>query len=424
MIDPKLLRDDIDDVQANLARRNFNLPVQELSSLEDQRKDLQVKVEQLQNRRNVLSKEIGEKKRAGQNADNLLKEVGSLGDDLNLADKKLEEIQNKLTAQYLNIPNLLDPSVPDGVDEQDNKEVRTWGQIPKFDFKVRDHVDLGARDHMIDMEAGAKLAGARFAVLRSGVARMQRALAQFMLDVQTQEHGYQECSVPYLVKLKCFEGTAQLPKFREDFFYSCGQAHDFGLISTAEIPLANLAADNIFNIEELPVKLTAHTPCFRSEAGSYGKDTRGLIRMHQFEKVELVQVTHPEQSMEALEQIVLDAEKILQLLKLPYRVMLLCAGDTGFAAAKTYDLEVWIPSQNTYREISSCSNCKDFQARRMKARFKDPATGKNLLVHTLNGSGLALSRTLVAILENYQQADGSIKVPEVLQQYMGGVTVI
>ncbi|AWL12005.1 Serine--tRNA ligase [Saliniradius amylolyticus] len=428
MLDPKFLRSDIETTAKRLASRGFELDVAAISALEEKRKALQVKTEQLQNERNVRSKSIGKAKAAGEDIQPLLAEVGKLGDDLDAAKQELGELLDELKQISLSIPNLPDDSVPEGSDEDQNQEVSRWGEPRQFDFEVNDHVDVAARlNKGLDFETASKLSGSRFVVMRGQIARLHRALTQFMLDLHTDEHGYQEMYVPYLVNNDSLYGTGQLPKFGEDLFHTqpaTEEGQGMSLIPTAEVPLTNIGRDEIFDAAELPVKMTAHTPCFRSEAGSYGRDTRGLIRQHQFDKVELVQLVKPEQSFEALEQLTGHAEKVLQLLELPYRKMLLCTGDMGFGACKTYDLEVWLPAQNTYREISSCSNMLDFQARRMQARFRNPDTNKPELLHTLNGSGLAVGRTLVAILENYQQQDGSVTVPEALRSYMGGVEAI
>jgi seryl-tRNA synthetase len=423
MLDVKLLRGDLDAVVANLARRGFDLDAAAYAELEDRRKGLQTRVEELRNERNVKSRSIGKAKAAGEDIAPLLAEVENLGDALKAADGELDAVQEALRDLQLGLPNLLHESVPDGADEDSNQELRRWGEPPELGFEPQDHTDLGAALGMLDFEAGASLAGARFTVIRGPLARLHRALIQFMLDVHTTEHGYQEIYTPYIVNAAALEGTGQLPKFGEDLFAITGD-HDFYLIPTAEVPLTNLVRDGIVDAEQLPMKLTAHTPCFRSEAGSYGRDTRGMIRQHQFEKVELVHVVKPEDSWQALEELTGHAETILQRLELPYRVVTLCSGDIGFGAAKTYDLEVWLPSQQRYREISSCSNCVDFQARRMGARWRNPETGKPELVHTLNGSGVAAGRALIAIMENYQAADGSIRIPAVLQPRMNGLEVI
>ncbi len=421
MLDPKLFRTDLDAVAAQLARRGFELDTDRIQALEARRKEIQVRTESLQAERNSRSKAIGKAKAAGEDIQPLLDEVAGLGAQLDAARGELEQVQKELDALLMAIPNIPHPSVPEGSDEQDNQEIRRWGEIPAFDFEVRDHVDIGEGLGGMEFDAAVKLSGSRFVVLRGPLARLHRALIQFMLDTHTGEHGYQECYVPYLVNADSLRGTGQLPKFEEDLFATRGD-DPFYLIPTAEVPVTNLVRDLILDADKLPLRMTAHTPCFRSEAGSYGKDTRGLIRQHQFEKVEMVQIVRPQASYDALEELTGHAETILQRLALPYRVVTLCTGDLGFSAAKTYDLEVWLPAQDTYREISSCSNFEDFQARRMKARWRNPDSGKPELVHTINGSGLAVGRTLVAILENYQQADGSVRIPEVLQPYMGGQT--
>ena len=430
MLDITQLRKDLDAVIAGLnARKNPQpyLDVERYKALEAERKDIQVKTEAFQARRNALSKQIGMAKGKGEDASALMAEVGGIADELKAGAERLDAIQVELNTLLMGVPNLPDASVPAGADEHGNVEVRRWGTPRTFDFEVKDHVDLGAALGL-DFEMGARLSGSRFAFLKGPAAKLHRALAQFMLDVQTDEHGYTECYTPYIVNREILEGTGQLPKFKEDMFWVLRggddeQAEQY-LISTSEISLTNTVRDSVLKAEDLPVKMTAHSPCFRSEAGSAGRDTRGMIRQHQFDKVEMVRIEQPEHSMAALEEMTGHAEAILQKLNLPYRTMLLCTGDMGFSAVKTYDLEVWIPSQDKYREISSCSNCGDFQARRMQARFRNPETGKPELVHTLNGSGLAVGRTLVAVLENYQQADGSIRVPEVLKPYMGGIEVI
>ena len=425
MIDIQLLRNDLDAVAARLASRNFTLDTAAFAALENERKALQVEMQDLQATRNATSKRIGQAKAKGEDVATIMAEVANLGDKLKAAETAFEQVQEKLNGLLLTIPNLPNESVPVGRDESGNVEVRRWGTPKVFDFEVKDHVDVGT-PLGLDAETGAKLSGARFTVLRNQIARMHRALAQFMLDTHTGNHGYTELYTPYIVNAEVLYGTGQLPKFGEDMFrVERGSSNDQTqyLISTSEISLTNTVRDSILKADELPIKLTAHSPCFRSEAGSYGRDTRGFIRQHQFDKVEMVQIVNPEKSYDALEEMVGHAETILQKLGLPYRVVALCTGDMGFGAAKTYDLEVWLPAQNTYREISSCSNCEAFQARRMQARFKNEA-GKNELVHTLNGSGLAVGRTLVAILENYQQADGSVIVPEALRGYMGGLEKI
>ncbi|MCT8576252.1 serine--tRNA ligase [Glaesserella parasuis] len=433
MIDQNLLRTNLEEVAQILKlKRNFNLDVTRVTSLEEQRKALQVKAENLQAERNARSKNIGAAKARGEDISALLAEVDTMGNELDAAKVELDKVQAEIRELLLSIPNLPADEVPVGKDDSENLEVSRWGTPRQFDFEIKDHVTLGERLGGLDFPAGVKLTGSRFVVMKSGIARLHRALSQFMLDLHTEQHGYVETYVPYLVNHDTLYGTGQLPKFGEDLFHTQpleGQDPNavqkpYALIPTAEVPVTNLVRDEILDEESLPLKLTAHTPCFRSEAGSYGRDTRGLIRMHQFDKVEMVQIVAPEKSMEALEELTGHAEKVLQLLNLPYRKMLLCSGDMGFGSSKTYDLEVWLPAQNTYREISSCSNMWDFQARRMQARCKAKGDKKTRLVHTLNGSGLAVGRTLVAVLENYQNADGSITVPEVLKPYMGGVEVI
>lgn len=420
MLDAKLLRTDLERVASELSRRNFKLDVEQISALEERRKDLQVKTQELQAERNSRSKSIGMAKAKGEDIQPLLDEVGRLGDGLKAAEAELDELQDKLNAIVMGIPNLLQEDVPVGVSEDDNVEIRRWGEMPEMGFEPKDHVDLGLPNGWMDFEAAAKLTGSRFVVMRGAMARLHRALIQFMLDTHTQEHGYREVYLPYMVNSDSLRGTGQLPKFEEDLFKLEGES-EYYLIPTAEVPATNLVRDEIVGGDEMPIKMVSHTPCFRSEAGSYGRDTRGLIRQHQFEKVELLQLVRPEDSLKAHEELTAHAETILQKLGLPYRAIVLCAGDTGFSSSKTYDLEVWLPGQQAYREISSCSNFLDFQARRMKARWRNPETGKPELLHTLNGSGLAVGRTLVAVLENYQQADGSIAIPEVLQPYMGGL---
>ncbi|WP_110668155.1 serine--tRNA ligase [Salinicola halophilus] len=420
MLDPKLLRSDPLFVAQRLALRGFTLDVAQLESLESRRRELQTRTEQLQNERNVRSKAIGQAKAAGEDIEPLRAEVGKLGDELDQAKQALATVQQEWDALVEGLPNLPHESVPEGAEESDNVELHRWGAPRDFDFEVRDHVDLGARFGYLDFELATKLTGSRFAVMRGPIARLHRALAQFMLDKQTLEHGYEECYVPYMVNAESLTGTGQLPKFGEDLF-RLGEEDGYYLIPTAEVPLTNFVRDEILEHAGLPLKLTAHTPCFRSEAGAYGRDTRGMIRQHQFDKVEMVQAVDPQTSYEALEEMRGHAEAILQALELPYRVVTLCAGDMGFGATKTYDLEVWLPSQQTYREISSVSNCEDFQARRMQARFRSPAQKKPQLLHTLNGSGLAVGRCLLAVMENYQNADGSIDVPAALKSYLGGV---
>jgi seryl-tRNA synthetase len=425
MLDPALLRARLAETAARLKEtRGFDLDVATIEALESERKRLATETQDLQNLRNTRSKAIGQAKARGEDATPMLTEVAGIGDRLKLNERALAEVQAKLAAIALGIPNLPHPSVPLGKDEHDNREILRWGEPREFDFTVRDHVDLGARHGWLDGEAGARLSGARFTVLRGQLAHLHRALAQFMLDLHTREHGYLECNVPLLVNAEAMQGTGQLPKFEEDLFATqVGETRRY-LIPTAEVPLSNLVRESIIEADELPLRLTAHTPCFRAEAGSYGRDVRGMIRQHQFEKVEMVQITRAADSHAQLEEMVGHAETVLKKLGLPYRKVLLCTGDMGFSAAKTYDLEVWLPSQQTYREISSCSNCEDFQARRMQARVRNPETGKPELVHTLNGSGLAVGRTLIAVMENYQNADGSITVPDALRPYFGGLDAI
>ncbi len=417
MLDPKLLRQNPQALAAQLARRGFVLDTHIYQELEERRRTIQTKVQELQQDRNKSSKTIGIAKAKGENCLELMAKMSHLGDELSALEQQLEKIQDELHHFQLQIPNLLDESVPEGKSEKENREVLRWGVPTVFDFPVQDHVALGESLGGIDFESAANLSGARFSVLRGPIARLHRVLAQFMLDLHVSKHGYQEVYVPYLVQSQALYGTGQLPKFKEDFFYISGDK-DLCLIPTAEVPLTNLARDQIFQAENLPIKLVGQTPCFRSEAGSYGKDTRGMIRQHQFEKVELVQFVKPEESFQALEELSLHAQRVLQELKIPYRVMLLCAGDTSFSSAKTYDIEVWLPGQNCYREISSCSNCTDFQARRLSARWRENSQTKPELLHTLNGSGLAVGRTLVAVMENYQDKNGRIRVPEVLQPYL------
>jgi len=423
MIDPKLLRTATQDVASNLARRGHDFDTVAYLALEERRKSLQVETEALQNERNTRSKGIGKAKAAGEEIAPLLEAVKDLGERLEARQADLQAVQAELQSIELGLPNLLDDSVPDGKDETDNVEVRRWGEPTQFDFTARDHIELGESLGMLEFEAASKISGSRFVVMKGKLARLQRALIQFMLDTHTTEHDYEEAYVPYLVQDRALVGTGQLPKFEEDLFKTTTEK-PFYLIPTAEVPLTNFARDVIYEAAQLPLRYTAHTPCFRSEAGSYGQDTRGMIRQHQFEKVELVQLVAAEDSATALEELTGHAETILQRLELPYRVVALCAGDVGFGAAKTYDLEVWLPGQDRYREISSCSNCTDFQARRMQARRRNTESGKPELIHTLNGSGVAAGRALIAVMENYQQADGSIRVPAVLRPYMGGISKI
>lgn len=417
MLDPKLLRSDIETVAKNLARRGHVLDTGSYKQLETRRKALHMESERLRNERNVKSKSIGQAKAQGQDIEPLKAEVDDLGERLKDLEGDLKSVTKDLREVELSLPNLLNDSVPEGANEESNQQLRTWGEPKVFDFGPKDHVELGG-DSM-DFEAAAKITGSRFVVLRNRIARLHRALIQFMLDVHTKENDYQEVYVPFIVHGNALVGTAQLPKFAEDQF-RLSYDQPWFLIPTAEVPVTNLLRESIVEAEDLPIRMVAHTPCFRSEAGAYGQDTRGLIRQHQFEKVELVQIVRPDQSYECLEELTGHAESILQRLGLPYRVVVLCAGDTGFGSAKTYDLEVWLPSQNRYREISSCSNYEAFQARRMRARWRNPETGKPELLHTLNGSGLAIGRTLVAIMENYQMEDGSISIPKVLRPYMDG----
>lgn len=424
MLDPALLRSQLGDTAARLARRGYTLDTAAIQSLETERKRLATETQNLQNRRNTRSKAIGKAKAQGEDTAPLLAEVAGLGDKLKANEQALAEVKHKLTDLALGMPNLPDASVPEGADESGNVELSRWGTPRAFDFAVKDHVELGEPHGWLDGETGVKLSGARFTVMRGQLAHLHRALAQFMLDLHTSEHGYMECNVPLLVNPEAMQGTGQLPKFEDDLFATeVGESRRY-LIPTAEVSLTNLVADTIQDAADLPLRLTAHTPCFRAEAGSYGRDVRGMIRQHQFEKVEMVQIARAETSFDQLEEMVGHAETVLQKLGLPYRKMLLCSGDMGFSAAKTYDLEVWLPSQDTYREISSCSNCTDFQARRMQARVRNHGTSKPELVHTLNGSGLAIGRCLVAVMENYQNADGSITVPETLRPYMGGMEAL
>lgn len=422
MLDIQQLRNDLDTVVARLKARKFEFPVEEFKMQEERRKIIQTDMETWQAQRNSLSKQIGIAKSKGEDASKLLDEVARVNDALKANESALSDLQARLLFLLQNIPNLPHQSVPVGQDESQNVEVRRWGTPRQFDFEVKDHSDVGAALGL-DFDTGAKLSGARFTFMRGQIAKLHRAIAQFMLDTQTEKHGYTECYTPYMVNRETLVGTGQLPKFEEDLFATPHNDSKLYLIPTSEVTLTNTVRDEIVAQDSLPIKLTAHTPCFRSEAGSYGRDTKGMIRQHQFDKVEMVQIVHPETSYQALEDMVGHAEAILQALELPYRVVSLCTGDMGFGAAKTYDLEVWLPAQNTYREISSVSNCEAFQARRLQARFRN-ANGKPELLHTLNGSGLAVGRTLVAVLENNQNADGSVSVPKALQPYMGGKTVI
>ena len=423
MLDPLILRNNLQATVEALKVRGYTLDAAAYEALEARRKASQMEVEELQGKRNSSAKSIGQAKAKGEDIQPLLDAVAELGDQLKTAEAEFRQIRDEQSAWLLDMPNLAAADVPEGADESANVELRKWGVVPTYDFEPRDHVELGELHKMMDSEAAAKLAGARFTLLKSSFAKLHRALAQFMLDVHTQEHGYTEVYVPYLVKGETMQGTGQLPKFADDAFATTDDPPRY-LVPTAEVPVTNLAADQIFSADELPLKYVAQTPCFRREAGSAGQDTRGMIRQHQFEKVELVHIVRAEESEAAHEELIGNAEKILQKLNLAYRTIVLCNGDMGFSACKTYDIEVWLPGQGTYREISSCSNCSDFQARRMKARVRNPETGKNELVHTLNGSGLAVGRTLIAVLENYQQQDGSIRIPEVLKPYMGGQEVI
>lgn len=427
MLDPKFLRNELAVTAERLATRGFILDVAHLTQLEEKRKSLQVATEELQASRNTISKSIGQAKARGEDVDAIMAQVGDLGAQLDAKKVELATVLEEVNAIAMSMPNLPDESVPVGADETENVEIHRWGTPRSFDFPVKDHIDLGEGLNGLDFKSAVKITGSRFIVMKGQIARLNRALGQFMLDLHTTEHGYTEAYVPLLVNEASLLGTGQLPKFGEDLFHTkpaTEEGQGLSLIPTAEVPLTNLVRDSIVDEDELPIKLTAHTACFRSEAGSYGKDTRGLIRQHQFDKVELVQLVKPEDSMAALEALTGHAETVLQRLGLPYRTVILCTGDMGFGSSKTYDIEVWLPGQNTYREISSCSNMKDFQARRMQARYRVKADNKPALLHTLNGSGLAVGRTLVAILENYQNADGSVTIPEALRPYMGGLTQI
>ena len=423
MLDPQLLRADPDAVAEALAPRGYELDVEAWRTLEALRKELQVRAQELQSQKNQSAKAIGQAKARGEDIQPLLDQVKYLGEELGEAEAEFSAVRDQQQAWLMEMPNLALSEVPAGVDENDNVEIRKWGKPPEFDFEPRGHVELGEGSGMIDFQSAAKIAGSRFVVLRDGLSRMHRALAQFMLDVHTREHGYTELYLPYLVNPETMTGTGQLPKFGDDAFATTDDPPRY-LIPTAEVPMTNMVAGEIIESGDLPLRFTSQTPCFRREAGSYGKDTRGIIRQHQFEKVELVQITRPEDSIAALDQLTGHAESILQRLEIPYRTIILCTGDMGFSAAKTHDIEAWLPSQGMYREISSCSVCTDFQARRMKARWRNPDTGKPELVHTLNGSGLAVGRTLIAVMENYQQRDGSILVPEALKPYMAGLEII
>jgi len=423
MLDPQLLRTDPEGVAAALAVRGYRFEVEAWRELDARRKELQLRTQDLQNRKNKSAKSIGQAKARGEDIQPLLDEVRHLGDELAQAESEFNAVRAQQSAWQMEMPNLPLPGVPVGQDENENVEVRRWGDLPAFDFEPREHDELGDLNGLLDARTAAKLAGARFTVMKGALSRLHRALAQFMLDTHTTEHGYTELYLPYVVNTETMTGTGQLPKFGDDAFATTDDPPRY-LIPTAEVPMTNVVAGEILEAEALPLKYTAQTPCFRREAGSYGKDTRGMIRQHQFEKVELVQITRPEDSEAALEELTGHAERILQRLELPYRTVVLCTGDMGFAAAKTYDIEVWLPGQGAYREISSCSVCTDFQARRMLARWRNSETGKPELVHTLNGSGLAVGRTLIAVMENYQQRDGTIRVPGALQPYMGGLEVI
>ncbi len=423
MLDPKLLRSQTEEVATQLKKRGFELDVDEISAIEQQRKSVQVKAENIQKERKEKSKSIGPLKASGGDVTALMAELEQLKSEHAEAEHELKDIQEKWEAVVAGIPNIPAEEVPAGLSEDDNVEISRWGEPRQFDFEIKDHVDLGEALKMLDFETGVKVTGSRFTVIKGQLARMHRALIQLMLDTHLTEHGYEEVNVPYIVNADSLFGTGNLPKFEQDLF-KLRDEREFFLIPTAEVPVTNIVRDEIIDAKLLPIKYTSHTPCFRSEAGSYGRDTRGMIRQHQFEKVELVQFVMPKDSDAALESLTANAETILQKLELPYRKMMLCAGDMGFSAARTYDLEVWVPSQDKYREISSCSNFRDFQARRMKARFRNPETQKPELLHTLNGSGLAVGRTLLAIMENYQQADGSIQVPKALQKYLGGLELI
>ena len=422
MLDPHLLRTNLDFVINGLRKRGYKLDTEVITELESRRKQVQITTQEFQQERNARSKEIGKVKAQGGDVESLLKQVGDLGDRLKASEAELEQIQEKLNYLLMSTPNIPHASVPEGTSEADNREIRRWGDLPKFDFEPRDHVDLGEALGLIDFEAATRITASRFVVMSGAIARLHRALIQFMLNIHTQEHGYTEVNVPYMVNAESMRGTGQLPKFEEDLFSIPQQG--FYLIPTAEVPVTNLARDQIIPSGKMPLKYVCHSPCFRSEAGSYGKDTRGMIRQHQFEKVELVQLVKPQDSYQALEELTGHAEAILQKLALPYRVVALCSADLGFSSAKTYDLEVWLPGQQKYREISSCSNFEDFQARRMKARWRNPETGKPELLHTLNGSGLAVGRTLVAIMENFQDREGRIHIPEQLRSWMGGIDII
>lgn len=422
MLDPQLIRNELNSIAKALDKRGVSIDTNKIQKIEDKRKAIQIKTEKLQADRNLISKEIGDTKAKGEDTENLLEKVTSIKSQLEKNEEELTAIQQELNELIIVIPNIPHESVPDGNSDEDNQLIREWGEKPNFDFKINDHVDLGESLEQIDFDSATHITSSRFVVMKGQIARLHRALIQYMLDIHISEHGYQELNVPYLVNADSCTNTGQLPKFKEDLFHIKDQ--DFYLIPTAEIPVTNIVKDKIVNDIELPLKFVCHSPCFRSEAGSYGKDTRGMIRQHQFEKVELVQIVQPEDSYNVLEELTLNAETILKKLNLPYRVVTLCAGDLGFAAAKTYDIEVWLPSQNTYREISSCSNFESFQARRMKARWRNSKTNKIELLHTLNGSGLAVGRTLIAVMENYQTKNGDIIIPDVLRQYMSNESII
>jgi seryl-tRNA synthetase len=422
MLDPQLIRNELNSIAKALDKRGVSIDTNKIQKIEDKRKTIQIKTEKLQADRNLISKEIGEMKAKGEDTENLLEKVASNKNQLEKNEEELTAIQQELNELIIVIPNIPHESVPEGSTDEDNQPIREWGEKPSFDFKINDHVDLGESLEQIDFDSATQITSSRFVVMKGQIARLHRALIQFMLDIHISEHGYQEVNVPYLVNADSCTNTGQLPKFKEDLFHIKDQ--DFYLIPTAEIPVTNIVKDKIINDTELPLKFVCHSPCFRSEAGSYGKDTRGMIRQHQFEKVELVQIVRPENSYNVLEELTLNAETILKKLNLSYRVVTLCAGDLGFAAAKTYDIEVWLPSQNTYREISSCSNFESFQARRMKARWRNSKTNKIELLHTLNGSGLAVGRTLIAVMENYQTKNGDIIIPDVLRQYMSNESII
>ncbi len=423
MLDPKLIRNNLHEVAKQLLKKNYTLDVDALEQLEAERRKIQIITEHLQNERNLRSKKIGKAKAAGEDIVPLIAEMNQVGVDLEQAKDQLKDVHDKLNDILLSIPNIPHDSVPAGCTDDDNEVTRICGEPREFNFQPNDHIEIGAKLAGMDFDVAAKITGARFVSLRGPLAKMHRALTQLMLDMHTNEHEYQECYVPYIVNRDSLIGTGQLPKFEEELF-KVSADHDWYLIPTAEVPLTNIARNEIIPAKQIPLKLTGHTPCFRSEAGSYGKDTRGMIRQHQFEKVELVQLVEPEKSFEALEELTGHAEAVLKKLELPYRVVTLCGGDLGFSATKTYDLEVWLPGQNKYREISSCSNCIDFQTRRMHARWRNPATTKPELLHTINGSGLAVGRTLIAVLENYQNQDGSVTIPDALVSYMGGATLI